>query len=101
MAKKKGQQPLAAAKKAAAKKPNPFELKKNKTKFATVGRRIKGATKNVIQARQDATNKVSSASQCRWRRLREWLLGGWVACMHACVEVGANGTGHNVEVGGA
>lgn len=40
------------------KKVNPFELKKTRTKFDVVGRRLKGTTKNVVQARQDAHNKV-------------------------------------------
>lgn len=49
---------LAAQLKQVQKKPNPFELKKNKTKFEAVGRRNKGAVKNVIKARAEAVNKV-------------------------------------------
>lgn len=48
-----------------ARKPNPFELKTAKTKFDTIGRRTKGATKNVVKARQEAITKVRcAASAC-------------------------------------
>jgi hypothetical protein len=42
-------------------KPNPFELKTSKSKFDVVGKRNKGSVKNVVKARQEAVNKVSSA----------------------------------------
>jgi hypothetical protein len=65
MAKKKpGGFKVAAATKAAPKKPNPFELKKTRTKWEVVGRRIKGTTKNVVQAREEATKKVGGKA-CR------------------------------------
>lgn len=66
MAKKKGGMPVKAMKAAAPKKPNPFELKKTKTKFDVIGRRIgKNQTKNVIQARSDAINRVRSSGRRR------------------------------------
>lgn len=37
---------------------NPFEIKKTKTRFDTVGRRLKGSTKNVVRAREQAIDKV-------------------------------------------
>lgn len=43
-------------------KPNPFELKKTKSKFSTIGRKTKGEKQNVIKARQEANTKVSKGS---------------------------------------
>ena len=57
--KKKGLQ-VAAMQKKQAKKPNPFESKKSGVRFETLGRKVKGATKNVVQAKQDAVVKVRS-----------------------------------------
>ena len=55
---KKRQLPIKAAQKAAAPKVNPFELKRTKSKFNVIGRRLKGSTKNVVEARQEANNRV-------------------------------------------
>lgn len=49
---------LAAQQKHAPKKVNPFELKKTKSNFETMGRRTKGAQSNVVKARQEAITKV-------------------------------------------
>lgn len=76
MAKKfKQRLPAAASVKAQPKKPNPFELKKTRTKFEVVGRKIKGSTKNVVQARQDAVNRVREGDSCSaWCRAGSALL---------------------------
>lgn len=60
MSKKRKHVPLAVSKhhKQAANPQNPFELKRSKRKFEVLGRRVKGDSKNVVQARQDAVNKV-------------------------------------------
>lgn len=61
MAKGKGKAPLAAQKKAQQNaKPNPFEIKRAKTKFDTLGRRVTKTAnkKSVVVARADAVNRV-------------------------------------------
>jgi hypothetical protein len=56
---KKKQVPLLNKQRAAAApKPNPFELKGSKRKFDVLGRRKTGDKKNVVQARQQAVEKV-------------------------------------------
>lgn len=57
--KKPGFGPAAAAKRPA--KPNPFELKKTKSKFSVLGRKNKGQL-NVVKARQEANTKVRSVA---------------------------------------
>ena len=51
-----------SARKAAPAKVNPFDLRKNKTRFEALGRKNKGSSKNVIKARQEATNKASDTA---------------------------------------
>lgn len=58
MAKKQQKQPKAVLAAAQPRKPNPFELKTTKGHFDTIGRRSAGAKKNVIEAREEAVNKV-------------------------------------------
>ena len=60
---------MAAAKK--LEKPNPFEIKKTKTKFETLGRRIKGASKNIIKARQDSVIKRKNTLLVEYKQLRK------------------------------
>ncbi|GAX76160.1 hypothetical protein CEUSTIGMA_g3604.t1 [Chlamydomonas eustigma] len=66
-----GKKKTPAASRAAPKPINPFELKKSKTKFETVGRRIKGANKNVIKAREEAVNKRKRTLLVEYKQLRK------------------------------
>ena len=50
---------------------NPFELKKTKTKFETLGRRIKGSTKNVIKAREESDQKRKKTLLVEYKSLRK------------------------------
>ncbi len=66
MSKKKARAPqVRAANAAGPKKPNPFEIKKTKTRFEVVGRRTakSGAARNVVQAREDATKRVRESAR--------------------------------------
>eukprot|EP00798_Chlamydomonas_sp_ICE-L_P032120 gene32120-16639_t len=53
--KKKGA--IAAIRKQAPPKPNPFETKKTAVRFETMGRKVRGATKNIVQAKQEGVTK--------------------------------------------
>jgi nucleolar protein 14 len=64
-----GHQPAAAKKK--SEKPNPFEIKRSKTKFETLGRRLKGASKNVIKAREDSVTKRKNTLLVEYKQLRK------------------------------
>ncbi|GFH18365.1 uncharacterized protein HaLaN_15159, partial [Haematococcus lacustris] len=71
---KKQARPAAAVKasmKASPKQPNPFDLKKNKAKFDVLGRRVKGSTKNVVQARVDANTKRKKTLLVEYRQIRK------------------------------
>ena len=52
-------------------KTNPFELKKTKTKFETLGRRIKGSTKNVIKAREESVQRRKKTLLVEYKTLRK------------------------------
>ncbi|GIL50075.1 hypothetical protein Vafri_6396 [Volvox africanus] len=62
---------LAAQMKAKPKKPNPFELKGSKGHFDTIGKRVSGKKRNVIQARQDAVNRRKKTLLVEYRQLRK------------------------------
>jgi hypothetical protein len=81
---------MARKQRAAVPKVNPFELKRTRAKFDVLGRRVKGAVKNVVQARQDAQNKVRGASvgeltlPCQWSSLWGKAHHDMICnCMHA------------------
>lgn len=69
--------PLAAQMKSQPKKPNPFELKGSKGHFDTMGRRSAGKKKNVIEARQEAVNRVRPPAQRLASLLMWWLGNSW------------------------
>ncbi len=55
--KKRKQVPRAVAA-ASAPRANPFELKSSKRKFEVLGRREKQGSRNVIQSREEAVERV-------------------------------------------
>ena len=60
-----------AAAKAKPQRVNPFEIKKSKTKFETVGRRIKGSSKNIIKAREESVQKRKRTLLVEYKQLRK------------------------------
>ena len=65
---KQGPRKAAGTTKAA---PNPFEMKKTKSRFNVLGRSLKGSSKNVVKARTDAVNRRKSSLLVEYKAMRK------------------------------